>query len=375
MAGEIIEFVAELLFDGVYEGARAGVKKIISSAKLRESITKAANIIKDGGLVAFPTETVYGLGADAFNGRAVERIYSAKGRPGDNPLILHVANTGQLLELADSPPPYALALAKTYWPGPLTLIVKKKYHLPEWLGGHPQNSTATIGIRIPSHPVALALIEAASCPIAAPSANKSGRPSPTSAVHVADDFSGTNEIDMILDGAISNIGLESTVVDVTGDYPVILRPGAITQEMIQEVTQLQLRDASVTDTPRSPGIKYRHYSPKAPMAILKGEPNAIAAHIKNECETKPEQLIGVYVTEATKTILETYQLQNINYIHLSNDPQIVAQNLFAHLRQFDKLNVFIIFAEAVPDTNLGTAIMDRMLKAADGNTINVMMEV
>ncbi|MCL2287138.1 MAG: L-threonylcarbamoyladenylate synthase [Firmicutes bacterium] len=336
-----------------------------------DSISKAANIIKDGGIVAFPTETVYGLGADAFNAAAVKRVYSAKGRPVDNPLILHVANLEQFLELVEPPPEYALALAKAYWPGPLTLIAKKKYHLPSWVGGHPQNSTNTVGVRVPNHPAALAFLEAVGSPIAAPSANKSGRPSPTSAKHVTDDFSATGEIDIVLDGNISNVGLESTVVDVTGQTPVILRPGAITREMIHEVTQLQSDKAAHTDAPRSPGMKYRHYAPKAPMTILQGGSHAVATHIILECEARPEQLLGAYVTEAVKNIIAGNPSPNIKYIILSDNPETAAQNLFADFRQFDKLNVSAIYAEAVAETGLGTAIMDRMKKAADGNILNV----
>lgn len=371
MVDTIIEVAAELIFDGIYNGTASEIERVRKSAKLRKSISKAADIIKDGGIVAFPTETVYGLGADALNATAVERIYSAKGRPGDNPLILHVATIEQFLELVEPPPEYALALAKAYWPGPLTLIAKKKYHLPSWVGGHPLNSTSTVGVRIPNHPVALALLEAVGSPIAAPSANKSGRPSPTSAKHVTDDFAATGEIDMVLDGDIPNVGLESTVVDVTGQTPVILRPGAITREMILEVTQLQSDKATHSNAPRSPGIKYRHYAPKAPMTILKGSSRAVASHIVPECEANPGQLIGAYVTEATKNIIAANHSSNIKFIILSDNPETVAQNLFADLRQFDNFNVSVIYAEAVPDTGLGTAIMDRMQKAADGNILNV----
>jgi len=370
----MIDFIIDVLGDLVFEGTKAGAKKInrsVKSAKLRKKIEEAADIIKNGGLVAFPTETVYGLGADAFNSRAVERIYAAKGRPSDNPLILHVADIKQFLELVEPPPDYALALAKAYWPGPLTLIAKKKYHIPEWVGGHPQKSTATIGVRVPNHPIALALITAAGCPIAAPSANKSGRPSPTSAAHVAEDFSANSEIDIVLDGAISNVGLESTVVDVTGDFPVILRPGAITKEMILKTTGLQPSEATVTDAPRSPGIKYKHYAPKAQVIILKGEPGSIAEYILKECKANAEQKIGVLVTAPTKSILDKNALPNMKVITLGNGHEAMAKNLFSNLRQFDKLGVSVIFAESVQFSGLGIAIMDRMLKAAEGNVFNV----
>ena len=366
----MVDFIIDVLGDLVFEGTKAGAKKIHKSAKLRKNIAKAAEIIENGGLAAFPTETVYGLGADAFNSRAVERIYAAKGRPSDNPLILHVASIEQFLELVELPPEYALALAKAYWPGPLTLIAKKKYHLPEWAGGHPQKSTATVGVRIPNHPIALALIKAVGRPIAAPSANKSGRPSPTSAAHVAEDFSAEGEIDIVLDGAISDVGLESTVVDVTGDSPIILRPGAITAEMIEQTTGLKPKEAAATDAPRSPGIKYKHYAPIAQMIILKGEPDNIAAYILKECEARAEQKVGAYITARTEDFLPV-KPPNMKLIILSDNCETIAQNLFGHLRQFDKSDVSVIFAEAVSDTGIGTAIMDRMLKAAEGNVIYV----
>jgi len=336
-------------------------------------INQAAEVIKNGGLVAFPTETVYGLGADAFNSQAVAQVYLAKGRPGDNPLILHIANTEQFLDLADSPPPYGMALIKACWPGPLTLIVKKKPHLPSWIGGHPDKVTKTIGIRMPSHPVAKAFLQASNCPIAAPSANKSGRPSPTTAAHVIDDFAATGELDMILDGENSDIGIESTVVDITGEYPVILRPGTITAETIWEITSLKPNALTTEDTshPRSPGMKYRHYAPKAPMQILKGIPHNVAAHILNQCEKHQKQRIGVLVTNSVSSILSGNVPQNVEIMVLGNNNNNIAQNLFAHLRHFDKLNVKIIYAEAVLDTGIGTAIMDRMLKAAEGNILDV----
>jgi L-threonylcarbamoyladenylate synthase len=386
MVDEIFEIVVELVAEGLFHGAKSGRK----SAKLRKKINEAAEIIKEGGIVAFPTETVYGLGADAFNSRAVERVYSAKGRPTDNPLILHVANTEQFLELTETPREYALALANKFWPGPLTLIAKKKDYLPEWLGGHPSKSTSTVGVRIPGHPIAKALIEAVGGPIAAPSANKSGKPSPTSAFHVAEDFSYPKEfitkktkksdysafpvggeIDMILDGEISEIGIESTVVDVTGDIPVILRPGAITPEMIQDATGIipMEADKKNNSAPRSPGVKYRHYAPKANMFILKGEPENIASHIINKCETNPEQKIGALVTEAVKKIISAYNLPNL--IVLCDDKQIIARNFYSNLRKFDRQEVNSIFAEAVCETHMGAAIMDRMRKAAGGNVINV----
>jgi len=336
---------------------------------IERNISKAASVIQNGGLVAFPTETVYGLGADAFNAEAVAKIYATKGRPADNPLILHIASIEQFMELADNPPEYAIQLAQSYWPGPLTLVAKKKSHIPSWVGGHPDNATQTVGIRIPNHPVALALIQAAKRPIAAPSANKAGKPSPTSAAHVMDDYPN-GEIDMILEGETLEVGVESTVVDITGATPVILRPGAITAEMIQQFSPLS-HEVTATDAPRSPGMKYRHYAPQAEMVILNGTAQAVADKIISECNASPKELIGALVTKAAADIIRNQNPHNIHIQILSESLQAVAQELFAQLRQFDKTDVVKIYAQAVSGDGLGTAIMDRMRKAADGNIIDV----
>jgi len=329
-------------------------------------IQEAADIIKSGGLVAFPTETVYGLGADAFNVQAVARIYEAKGRPGDNPLILHVANIAQFLQLSEAVPDYALALAQKFWPGPLTLVTPKSPILPSWVGGHPSRNAATIGVRIPNHSIALALIEAVGGAVSAPSANKAGRPSPTTAWHVKADFG--DEIEMILDGDISHIGLESTVVDVTGDAPVILRPGAITKAMIYETANISPGKVSQNDNaaPRSPGMKYRHYAPKAPITIVSGTSDDVSSYILQQSAKNA----AVLVTDTTS--------QNFKKIHdgmkilpLGNNHESIAQNLFARLRQCDEMGVDIIFAEAVQSVGIGVAIMDRLLKAAEGNIVYV----
>lgn len=365
MIEDIVSGIVELVADVAFSGAKAGAKKINSNRR----INKAANIIENGGLVAFPTETVYGLGADAFDARAVERIYTAKGRPGDNPLILHVAKREQFFELTEDVPPYAAALIKEFWPGPLTLIAKKKPGLPGWVGGHPNNSTSTIGVRIPNHPVALAFLEAAGGPVAAPSANKSGRPSPTSAKHVRDDFSDNGEVDMILDGGKTlEVGIESTVVDITGNTPVILRPGSITRAMIQSVTGREPGNVKTDDVPRSPGTKYRHYAPNAPMMILRGTPKNIAFYLSNE-SFEVDEKIGLLISETTKTLLP--KNKNTKIISLDEDMNLAAQKLFANLRQFDKHDVSKIYAEAIPSAGIGIAIMDRMLKAAEGNVIDV----
>jgi len=368
---DIIEFIGDIFyFFKKSDDEESTHKHHRSKRKIpNHQIKKAATIIENGGLVAFPTETVYGLGADAFNIRAVERIYAAKGRPGDNPLILHVASREQFFELTEDVPPYVNGLIKEFWPGPLTLVAKKKQGIPAWVGGHPLNSTSTVGVRMPNHPVALALLHASGKPIAAPSANKSGRPSPTSAKHVKDDFSNSGEVDMIIDGGEApDVGIESTVVDVTGDVPVILRHGSITHAMIQNAAGRELGSAKTGDAPRSPGTKYRHYAPNAPMTILRGTPKNIAIYLSNE-SFEIDEKIGLLVSEATKKFLQ--KTRNVKIISLDGDMNLVAQKLFANLRQFDKLNVTKIYAEATQSVGIGIAIMDRMLKAAEGNVIDV----
>lgn len=340
------------------------------------SITKAAQIIKNGGLVAFPTETVYGLGANAFNASAVERVYKAKGRPGDNPLILHVGKKEDIENLAQNPPGYVTELIQTFWPGPLTIVVNKKQGLPTWLGGFPTAQTKTIGIRMPASDIALKIINASGCCIAAPSANKAGTPSPTTAAHVKDDFN-EHEIDMILDGGSVKVGLESTVLDVTEPTPIILRHGAITAEMIEAVIKLNTsKPNTLQGMPRSPGMKYRHYAPNAPMTIVSGNAHKTTNHIINELEqeVKNGKVVGVLLMGCTNELCSTQLPKSVKLLNLGETPEEIAQNLFAHLRRFDKLGVEIIFAQMSTEickTGLGIAIMDRMIKAAEGRVINV----
>ena len=364
-----------------------------------EQITLAGKLIREGKLVAFPTETVYGLGADAFSVQAVEKIYSAKGRPSDNPLILHIADIETFYQLADSPPEYVDTLIKTYWPGPLTLIVKKKAHIPKWVGGHPKNQTDTIGIRMPNCGIALAVIRESGCVVAAPSANKAGKPSPTTVEHVLDDFF-CKELDLIIDGGKVSVGLESTVLDTftktKANQPLILRPGAITATMIKQTLGLSsltnytnaTNNSAKTcnyDKPLSPGMKYRHYAPQAPMTILTGIAQSISDHIIKEIkiENAKGNKVGILLTNNTANIFRqtlSGQVGGENcdlillvnqLIPLGHDEVTIAQNLFACLRQFDTLGVDIIFTESVSETGLGLAIMNRMLKAAEGRIMNV----
>ena len=352
-----------------------------------EAVQEAASIIARGGVAAFPTETVYGLGADAFNPTAVAKVYAAKGRPGDNPLIMHVANRDKFYALTQDPPAYAQALIENFWPGPLTLVAKKKPGLPAWVGGHPKGTADTVGIRMPSHPLALALIEKSGCVVAAPSANLAGTPSPTQAQHVADDFKN-GEIDFILDGGAVPGGLESTVVDVTGPEPVMLRPGAVTVEMISRATGLKTHvpdmkvhtekptpDKTVNETmqsaapPRSPGMKYRHYAPKAPMTLIMGSESDIAAYVQSQIEMDNLR-IGILVTTETEAVLRKSlgDVKALHFITLGQkaSPETIAHNLYAALRQFDAIGVDVIYAEGPAQDGLGIAIMDRMKKAAEG---------
>ena len=333
------------------------------------NVKKAADFIRNGGLVVFPTETVYGLGADAFHSEAVARVYSTKGRPGDNPLILHIADMQNFKYLAHEPPDYAFKFIEKYWPGPLTLVVKKNPSLPEWLGGQPKGKTETIGIRMPSHPVALALIKESGRIIAAPSANKAGKPSPTTLAHVFEDFpKEENEDIFFLDGGNSIVGLESTVIDVTGEHPIILRPGAVIKENMQYLQGSR----SETTTPRSPGMKYKHYAPQAEMTILSGEHEKIATHINNLMQKAFSEKIkiGILVHEHTLALLRN-SYDNVMILSLGGDEETIAQNLYSHLRKFDEMQVNKIYAEAIPESGLGVAIMDRMRKAAEGCMINV----
>jgi len=340
-----------------------------------KEIEKASIVIKNGGLVAFPTETVYGLGGDAFDPKAVANIYAAKGRPGDNPLILHIADPKRFNELAFEPPEYAFKLIKKFWPGPLTLITNKKPELPHWLGGHPTGNTKTVGVRMPNHPVALKLIKKSDRFIAAPSANKAGKPSPTSATHVLEDYKNPQEAGiMILDSGHVEVGLESTVVDVTGSNPRILRPGAITQEMIEAATGLHVIDSHLlsSDAPRAPGMKYRHYAPKAPMTLISGAEENFKRFISRVIDEANEKNQRLGLILSVDTNFKHIGLENFKiHTYDESDLKTLAKNLFKYLRDFDKFDADIIYVKAVKEEGLGIAIMDRMKKAAEGRVINV----
>ncbi len=329
-----------------------------------ESVIKeAGEILKNGGLVAFPTETVYGLGGDALKEDAARRIYSAKGRPSDNPLIVHIADIGALDELACEIPDSAYKLADAFWPGPLTMIFKKKDIVPYGTTG----GLDTVAIRMPSHHVAHRLIKDSGVYIAAPSANLSGRPSPTRAEHVIEDMDG--RIDMIIDGGAIEIGIESTIVDVTCEVPMILRPGYVTADMIKEVLgdvcfdESVLAHSMVKGKPKAPGMKYRHYAPKAELTIFEGENEKVVSKI-NELAVKYEYdglKVGILSSNENE---HKYAHGEVVVVGSRENEHEVAAHLFDVLRHFDHIDVDVILSEGFSEDSFGQAVMNRLIKAA-----------
>ena len=331
---------------------------------------RAGKLIAEGELVAFPTETVYGLGGDALDPDASRKIYAAKGRPSDNPLIVHIAEFDDMKRVAREVPEQARKLADAFWPGPLTMIVWKSDAVPEATTGGMQ----TVAVRMPNHPVALELIRRSGCLIAAPSANTSGRPSPTEAQHVAEDLSG--KIAMILDGGPVGIGIESTIIDLTEEKPMILRPGYITPEMLSEVLQEEvvidpgIIAADDTRKPKAPGMKYKHYAPKAEMIIVDGAQDAGIAKINELTAAKRAEgkKVAVIATDETK---ERYDAQVILSMGRRSDEDAIAQHLYKILRECDELEVGEIYSECFQTPRIGQAIMNRLLKAAGHTVIHV----
>lgn len=331
-------------------------------------IKEAAQIINRGGTVVFPTETVYGIGADALNDQAVEKIFKAKGRPQDNPLIVHISSFDDLYDLVVEVPDQARVLAQKFWPGPLTMILYKKPVLSDKITA----GLDTAAIRLPENKIALALINESKKPIAAPSANTSGRPSPTEASHVIEDLMG--KVDMIIDGGSTYIGLESTVVDMTGKIPMILRPGGVTGEDISSLLGDCLYDPAIIKSeekiiPRSPGQKYRHYSPKAKVILYKGSPDKIAARINEDYDKFTSQgwKTGIMSTLQTEKF---YKGKTRICIGDRTKPLTISSNLFKGLRDFDHMGLDLVLAESVDEKGLGKAILNRLGKAAS-ETIEV----
>jgi L-threonylcarbamoyladenylate synthase len=327
-------------------------------------IQSAAEIIQKGGLVAFPTETVYGLGADALNPNAVLALFEAKKRPLDNPPIIHIANISEVYKLAKQVPPKAELLMKEFWPGPLTLIFKHSNIVPEVTVA----GLDTVAIRMPKHKVALALIKQSNRPIAAPSANLAGKPSPTNAQHVFEDLNG--RIDAILDSGPTNIGVESTVVDLSVDPPMVLRPGGTPFEALKKVLGdvklhpfVQAEQELPMEKIRSPGMKHKHYAPKAEVILVEGNVPAVIGKVKELAESYRLKgaKVGILATDETQT---AYKAEVVKSLGSRFNLAIVAQNLFRLLREVDAENVDVIIAEGVPSEGLGLAVMNRLRKAS-----------
>lgn len=336
-----------------------------------EELEEACRILQKGGLVAFPTETVYGLGGDAMHPEASAKIYAAKGRPSDNPLIVHIADMDALEDIAQSVPEAAVKLADHFWPGPLTMIFPKKEAVPKSTTG----GLETVAVRMPSHPVARALIRESGVYIAAPSANTSGRPSPTKAEHVKEDLDG--RIDMILDGGAVGIGLESTIVDLSTGVPTILRPGYITGEMLEDVLgEVQVDPAILSQkmnpniVAKAPGMKYRHYAPKGQMTIIEGDTGKVVDEINRLVKEKTDEgcSVAVIATEETK---DAYACANVRSVGSRATEGSIAAGLYDILREMDHIGAEYIYAESFEEDTLGKAIMNRMLKAAAYHVIKV----
>lgn len=334
-----------------------------------DSIEQGAALIRDGQLVAFPTETVYGLGGNAMDPEAVARIFEAKGRPGDNPLIAHIAHVKQLRPLiACEPCETAIRMINAFWPGPLTMIFPRSENVPANLSA----GLDTVSVRLPAHPVARALIMNADTPIAAPSANRSGRPSPTTAQHVFEDMEG--RIPLIIDGGACKVGLESTVVDMTGDIPRILRPGGVTAEMIAqvagavEVDSAVLRPLAEGEKPRSPGMKYRHYAPEGDLTIVTGNEIRVIEAISEMYDLALADGHRPLIL-ALNSHLSAYGDRRTEA--LGDDEEGMAHRIFSVLRDADTLGADVLFSEAVEAKGLGLAVMNRLGRAAAFHIVEV----
>ena len=332
-----------------------------------EALALAARLLTDGQLVAFPTETVYGLGAHAMDAQAVRGIFEAKGRPGDNPLIVHIHDRSQLdaiCTVSDA----AIRLMDAFWPGPLTIILPRKAAVPDAVTA----GLDTVAVRMPSHPVALALLQACNLPIAAPSANRSGKPSPTSARHVFDDMDG--RIPLILDGGESDVGLESTVISMVGERPCILRPGGVTQAMLEAVVGPVdlagsiLRPLEKGEKALSPGMMYRHYSPDGQVTLIEGEESAVVQALRrlhSHASGEGHRACVMCFTEHVEALRDCHP----HDIGSKDDPTEVAHRLFATLRALDEEKMDVIFSEVVPPEGVGLAVMNRLGRAAAFRTV------
>ncbi|MEK3888518.1 L-threonylcarbamoyladenylate synthase [Bacillus sp. FSL K6-3431] len=320
-------------------------------------IKEAAQFLNDNEVIAFPTETVYGLGANAKSDEAIAKIFAAKGRPADNPLIVHISTFSQLTELTEHISNQAKQLIKAFWPGPLTIIFPKKENSVSKLV---TAGLETVAVRMPNHPIALELITAAGIPIAAPSANRSGKPSPTTADHVCTDLNG--RIAGIVNGGMTGVGVESTVIDCSGGVPVILRPGGISQEEIEAVIGKVMMDQALAnrdEKPKSPGMKYTHYAPAAPLYLVDGDRKWMQELIDRK--RLEGEKVGVLATNETAPL---YDADFVLACGSKKDLKTVAHHLYDTLRSFDEIKPDLIFAEVFPATGLGVALMNRLEKAA-----------
>jgi L-threonylcarbamoyladenylate synthase len=343
------------------------VETVLLDANELNNIMLCADVLKNGGVVAFPTETVYGLGANALDESAVSKIFTTKGRQEDNPLIVHIASPDDVHTLVCIIPEVFWVLTKTFWPGALTLVMKKSKNVPD-------NVTAgldTVAIRMPEHPAALALIRAFGSPIAAPSANPSGKPSPTKATHVRSDLNG--KIPYILDGGPCKVGVESTVLDISGETPRILRPGSVTYDDIKDALgdeKIEIDKSSMKSTtiPMSPGMKYRHYAPKAPITAIIGSPDKTAKYISDRME-HTDNTDGKIAALMFDEYAGTHP--NVLTFGKSEDYTTQAARLFDALREFDKMDITSIYSQVPYENDLGTAIANRIKKAAGDNIVTL----
>lgn len=341
---------------------------------ISSQVAVAADLIRRGEMVAFPTETVYGLGADALNESAAEKIYAAKGRPSDNPLIVHICDLDQVSQIARDIPDSAWRVMEHFCPGPLTLILNKKEIVPDQTTG----GLSTVAVRMPSHPVAATLIRESGTVIAAPSANRSGRPSPTTAEHVFEDMN--TRIPMILDAGTVGIGIESTILDMTSEIPVILRPGYISKKQLAEIVGLVeidpailSREASPDIRPKAPGMKYRHYAPKGQLTLVEGEPGKVSREIKIlACEKAAQGFkVGIIATDESIGSYKDCRLDYIKSIGTRTDPDSIAASLYGVLRECDASGLDYIYSESFFEEGIGDAVMNRMLKAAAYHLVQV----
>ncbi len=333
----------------------------VKNAADEDKLRRAADIIRAGGLVAIPTETVYGLGASALIDEAVAKIFQVKGRPQDNPLIIHVHGAEALEKWCENVPSAAYELAEKFWPGPLTMVLEKKACVPERVTA----GMSTVGVRCPDHPATLKIIELAGVPIAAPSANISGKPSPTKADHVRHDIDGM--VDAIVDGGDCRVGLESTIIDLSVTPPRLLRPGGVSLEQLREILGEVSVDAAVYrkleagEQPKAPGMKYRHYSPRARVTILEGNTENVAAYVN----ANRDERTAVLCFDGEETLFDVPFCLSYGD---PEKPETLAEKLFACLRELDREDIDRIYSRCPPKEGVGLAVYNRLSKAA-GNTV------